>query len=158
MTITERLAYEGLKLAKIDTPNNLLIVMLYNYIHKLVLKAATDKRLSDDSLRILWIAYYNHFDYESQTPPLSALKPLDTWIYTESDQIAPDRAEKCLDELQKYHYIVYTSDEEDKFGKRYSITFQVKFSVDEVHKITEIFDRGDFERLGLEKAVASKTK
>lgn len=158
MTITEKLAYEGLKLAKIDTPKNFLIVTLYNYIHRLVLKAVTDKRLSDDSLRILWIAYYNHFDYESETPPLSALKPLDTWVYYEYlPSFSSDRVEKSLDELQKYGYIIYTS-EEDKFGKRYNITFQVKFSVDEVHKITDIFDRGDFERLGLEKAGVSKTK
>lgn len=158
MTITERLAYEGLKLAKIDTPNNLLIVMLYNYIHKLVLKAVTDKRLSDDSLRILWIAYYHHFDYASECPPLSASKPLDTWVcYEYLPSLSSDRVKKSLDELQKYGYIIYTS-EEDKFGKRYSITFQVKFSADEIHKITDIFDRGDFERLGLEKAVASKTK
>lgn len=158
MTITERWAYEGLKLAKINTPNNILIVMLYNYIHRLVLKAVTDKRLSDDSLRILWIAYYNHFDYESETPPLSAMKPLDTVIYPEYlPSFLSDRVEKCLDELQKYGYIIYTS-EEDKSGKSYNITFKVQFSVYEVHKITDIFDRGDFERLGSEKAGVSKTK
>lgn len=131
--------------------------MLYNYIHRLVLEAVTDKRLSDDSLRVLWIAYYNHFDYASELPPISALKPLGTCIYPEYGQIAPDRVEKCLDELQKYGYIIYTS-EEDKSGKRYNITFQVRFSVYKVDKITDIYDRGDFERLGLEKSVASKTK
>lgn len=128
MTIAERLAYEGLKFAKIDTPNNLLIVMLYNYIHRLVLEAVTDKRLSDDSLRILLIAYRSHCYYQSECLSEAAMKPLDIWISTEElPQFSPDRVEKCLDELQKYGYIVYNT--ESMLGDDgFRITFQVKFS------------------------------